>query len=64
MSKVDSTFSVADVAAIYHVDMETVLDWISNKELSAIVNDGRYRVTQEALKEFNSKRETTETTTE
>lgn len=64
MSKFDNTFSIADVSAIYQVDTETVLDWISNKELSAITVDGRYRVTQEALKEFNSKRETAESTTE
>lgn len=59
-----NSYSVADVAAIYLVDMETVLEWISNKELIAIVIDGRYRVTQEEIKRFNSIKETNESTTE
>lgn len=64
MSKADIPYSISDVAIIYQVDMETVLKWIQKNELSAIVIDGRCYVTEDALKEFDSSRIASESTTE
>ncbi|MBX9788576.1 MAG: helix-turn-helix domain-containing protein [Pirellulales bacterium] len=56
------TFTVNQVAEVFHVHRDTVVYWIRSAELSAIniarKKDGmpRYRITDEALKNFRLRR--------
>ncbi len=55
----EKLYTCEEVAERYGVNTATVKEWIRNKKISAIKVGREYRISEDAVKEFEEKNKTT-----